>query len=108
MIAILMVPLDLQITEQACNLFDEIMRQDRVVIDMAVALEPLSLTSYIEDCRMKLWEHAFSSYFRGHECFKKNDDFVGFKGTDLLVRRVLFRYTSSHLWSFSFFAYHLP
>jgi hypothetical protein len=82
---------DVQIIEQACIAFDEIMRQDRLKIDMSVPLEPLSLPAYIEDCRMKLWEHAFSTYFRGHDCYKKSDDFVAFKGTELLVRRVLFR-----------------
>ena len=90
-LCILLVFLDVQITEQASNLLDEIMRQDRIQIDMSVPLEPLSLPAYIEDCRMKLWEHAFSSYFRGHDSFKKSDDFVAFKGTELLVRRVLFR-----------------
>ena len=92
MIIRLSVYLDVQITEQACILFDEIMRQDRIKIDMTLPLEPQSLPAYIEECRMKLWEHAFSSYFRGHESFKKSDDFVAFKGSDLLVRRVLFRY----------------
>lgn len=46
---------------------------------------------------MKLWEHAFNSYFKGHDSFKKIDDFHGFKGCDLLVRRVLFRYLSFNL-----------
>lgn len=68
------------------------MRQDRIPIDMESALEPMSLAEYIEDCRMKLWDCAFISTFKGHDCFKKLDDFVGFKGADLAVRRVLFRY----------------
>ncbi len=68
------------------------MLQDRLPIDMGVAGEPKLLTPYIEDCRMKLWDQAFNTYFKGHDSFKKTDDFVGFNGTDLLVRRVLFRY----------------
>lgn len=80
-----------QISEQASAIFEEIMRQDRLPIDMSSPLEPMSLTDYIEDCRMKLWEHAFNSTFKGHDCFKKTDDFLGFKGADLAVRRVLFR-----------------
>ena len=97
MITILAGHFDVQITEQACTVFDEIMRQDRIQIDMTVTEDPLSLPAYIEDCRMKLWEHAFSSYFRGQDCFKKSDDFVGFKGTELVVRRVLFRYCASSI-----------
>jgi hypothetical protein len=68
------------------------MRQDRLPINMSLASEPMLLPAYIEDCRMKLWEHAFNTYFRGHDSFKKGDDFVGFDGYDLVVRRVLYRY----------------
>lgn len=81
-----------QISEQASSTFEEIMRQDRIPIDMGSPLEPMSLSEYIEDCRMKLWDHAFLSTFKGHDCFKKSDDFLGFKGADLVVRRVLFRF----------------
>ena len=62
---------------------------------MSTAIEPMLLPAYIEDCRMKLWDHAFGTYFRGPDSFKKGDDFVGFNGSDLVVRRVLFRYVSS-------------
>ena len=83
-----------QISEQACISFDETMRQDRLNINMSVVSEPMLLPAYIEDCRMKLWDHAFSTYFRGPDSFKKGDDFVGFNGADLVVRRVLYRYVS--------------
>jgi hypothetical protein len=62
---------------------------------MNVASKPILLPAYIEDCRMKLWDHAFNTYFRGPDSFKKDDDFVGFNGSDLVVRRVLFRYVSN-------------
>ena len=70
------------------------MRQDRVPINMSVASEPLLLIAYIEDCRIKLWDHAFKTYFKGLESFKKGDDFDVFLGCDLVVRKVLFRYIS--------------
>jgi len=81
----------MQITEEATSSWDEIMRQDKIPVDMSVAVEPLSLPAYIEDCRMKLWDKAFLTYFRGNDGFKKLDDFAGFKGSDQIVRRVLFR-----------------
>lgn len=43
-----------QVSEQAIILFDDILRQDRIQIDMNSPLEPLSLPAYIEVCRMKL------------------------------------------------------
>lgn len=95
-----------QIAEQASITFDDILRQDRIPIDMESPLEPMTLSAYIEDCRMKLWDHAFASIFRGRDAFKKSDDFVSFKGTDLVVRRVLFRYLCSCLFpSCDFFDY---
>ena len=63
---------------------------------MGVANEPMLLPAYIEDCRMKLWDHTFSTYFRGADSFKKSDDFVGFNGSDLVIHRVPFRYVSKH------------
>ena len=71
------------------------MCQNRVAINMSVASEPMLLPAYIKDCRMKLWDQAFNTYFKGHDSFKKGDDFVGFNGTDLVVRKVLFRYFSN-------------
>jgi hypothetical protein len=76
-------------------MYDDMMRQDRIVVDMTVASEPMSLSEYIEDCRMKLWDNAFSTLFRGHECFKKDQEFQNYKGVDLVVRRVIFRYITS-------------
>ena len=70
------------------------MRQDRVPINMNVVSESLLFTTYIEDCCMKLWDHAFKTYFKGVESLKKSDDFGVFLGYDLVVRRVLFRYIS--------------
>ena len=60
-----------QISEQSTIIFDETMRQDRLPINMNLASEPMLLPAYIEDCRMKLWDHAFNTYFRGSDSFKK-------------------------------------
>jgi hypothetical protein len=46
---------------------------------------------------MKLWDNVFPSFFRGQEAFNKTLEFVGFNGTDLVVRRVLFRYVLSNM-----------
>jgi hypothetical protein len=72
-------------------MFEDIVQQDRIPIDMSVSSEPLTLAAYIEECRIALWDHAFVSVFRGHDCFKKTDDFQGYKGADLVVGKVLFK-----------------
>jgi hypothetical protein len=81
----------LQISDQALIIFEDTVRQDRLAINFDVPSEPLTLSAYIEDCRMRLWDFAFPTFFRGQEAFNKTHEFVGFSGTDLIVRRVLFR-----------------
>ena len=54
-----------QISDQASIIYDETMRQDRVVINFDLPSEPSTLVAYIEDCRMKLWDYVFPSFFRG-------------------------------------------
>jgi hypothetical protein len=51
----------------------------------------MTLAAYIEDFRMKLWDYAFPTFFGGQEAFNKTHEFEGFNGTDLIVRRVIFR-----------------
>ena len=80
-----------QISDQASILFDDSLRQDQLAINFDIPSEPMTLATYIEDCRMKLWDNAFPTFFRGQDAFNKTLEFVGFNGTDLVVRRVLFR-----------------
>jgi hypothetical protein len=49
-------------------------------------LIPFFITSYAKNKR---------TYFRGYDSFKKCDDFIEFNESDLVVRRVLFRYVSN-------------
>ncbi len=71
--------------------FEDIVRADSIRISMDSPLEPLSLIEFIEEWRIRLWDHAFLSYFKGHDHFKKSEDFSLFKGSDLAVKRVIFR-----------------
>ncbi len=80
-----------QISEQASNIYEETVRQDRLVIDFELPGEPLTIVAYIEECRMKLWDNAFQSFFRGQDSFSKTHDFEDYNGTDMVVKRVLFR-----------------
>ena len=80
-----------QLSEEASTSLDDILRSDRPPINMNVSTEPMGLETYVEDCRMKLFDHAFLSYFKGTDAFTKSTDFKDFKGSDLVVRRVLYR-----------------
>ena len=80
-----------QISDQASIILEETIRQDRMVINFDLPSEPSTLVAYIEDCRMKLWDYTFPTFFRGNDAFNKTQDFDGYNGTELIVRRVLFR-----------------
>ena len=80
-----------QISDQASVIYEETLRQYRLVINFELPSEPLSLVAYIKDCRMKLWDNAFPTFFRGHDVFNKIHEFEGFSRADLIVRIVIFR-----------------
>ena len=90
---------------EAAASLDDILRQDRIRINMTVPTEPMSLKAYVEDCRMKVFEHAFLSHFRGSDAFNKTNDFKEYKGSELLVRRTVFRYFPYHVIAGHFISY---
>ncbi len=81
----------LQIEENAVESFEDIVRAVNICISMDSSLEPLSLSAFIEEWRIRLWDHVFLTYFKGHDHFKKSEGFSAFKGSDLAVKRVIFR-----------------
>jgi hypothetical protein len=50
-----------------------------------------ALPAYLVKWRMQLWDLAFSTIFKGVSPFKKNDVFVDYRGSNLLMRRVIYR-----------------
>jgi hypothetical protein len=50
-----------------------------------------TLPAYLEKWRMQLWDLAFSTIFKGVSPFKKSDVFVDYRGSNLLVKRVIYR-----------------
>ena len=72
-------------------MFESIMRQDNIPIDMSSAEEPMSLSDYLESWCMKVWDSAYAAAFKGADSFKKSDSFRAYKGSTLYVRRFVFR-----------------
>ncbi len=92
---------NLQIEENAVESFEDIVRADNIPITMDSPLDPLPLSAFIEEWRIRLWDHAFVTYFKRHDHFKKSEDFSSFKGSDLAVKRVIFRLMYYILWNTS-------
>jgi hypothetical protein len=59
---------------------------------MDIPTEPKTISQFIESWRVKLWDKAFLMVFKGTDHFKKSDPFKDFKGSDLVVKRVVYKY----------------
>jgi len=73
-------------------MFENITQNDSIPIDMTVPGEPLSLMEYIESWRMKLWDKAYTGVFKESDAFKKSHSFATYRGTNLTVKRLIYRY----------------
>jgi len=85
----------LQLEEAALEMFENITQRDSIPIDMNVPGEPQTLEEYIESWRMKLWDKAFTRVFKGADAFKKFDSFASLKGSNLTVKRLIYKYYSA-------------
>jgi hypothetical protein len=65
--------------------------KDGIVLNMDGLDGPDSLPAYLEKWRMQLWDLAFSTIFKGMSPFKKSAVFVDYRGSNLLVKRVVYR-----------------
>ena len=74
------------------ELFETIAHKDNVHLNMDVQAEPKTLSQFIEYWRVKIWDKAFVNVFKRAEAFKKSIAFKEFKGSDLVVKRVVYRY----------------
>ena len=72
--------------------FEEVVKQDNIIINMNVPLKPETLPEYLEGWRRKIWDQGFLAHLRGAKYFKKSDNFDTYEGSEQAVRRVLFRY----------------
>jgi hypothetical protein len=73
-------------------MFENIVKKDQLHLTMDSPMEPESFAEYLEGWRIRVWDHAFITHFRGNDVFRKSDDFKKHKGGDLVVKRVIYRY----------------
>ena len=59
-----------QLEEMAIEMFESIMQQDNIPIDMSSAEEPMSFSDYLESWRIKVWDTAYAAVFKGADSFK--------------------------------------
>jgi hypothetical protein len=84
-------PCIFQLINAAVDSFNTIVAKDGIVLNLGRLDGPDTLPAYLEKWRMQLWDLAFSSIFKEVNPFKKSDVFVDYRGSNLLVRRVIYR-----------------
>jgi len=77
--------------EGAVEYFDSVVSKDCIQVNLNTLLEPMTLAEYIEEWRRRIWEQGFGPFLKGGKGFKKSDMFSNVEGSDLAVRRILFR-----------------
>ena len=74
------------------DMFSKSVKEDGLAIDMDVVQKPRSISQYIQAWHNQIWEHGFVGFFRGKESYTKTKAFEDQKQTDLVVKRVVYRY----------------
>jgi hypothetical protein len=68
-------------------------KDDNIPLKQGLEVESATIEDYMESWRVRIWEHGFIAMFCGKEAYSKTKAFKDTKFTDLVVRRVLYRYT---------------
>jgi hypothetical protein len=84
-------PCIFQLIDAAIDSFNNIVTKDGIVLNLGGLDGPDTLPAYLEKWRMQLWDLVFSTIFKGVSPFKKNDVFVDYRASNLLVRRVIYQ-----------------
>jgi len=87
----------IQIEEAAMEYFDNVVQKDNLQVNMKIPHEPKLLLEYVEGWRRKIWDQGFGPILKGANVFKKSDSFTTYEGSDLVVKRILFRYVQKCL-----------
>jgi hypothetical protein len=87
-----LISLILQLEEGAVDLFSKSVKEDGLDIDMDVIEKPRTIGVYVQAWHNQIWEPGFSSIFKGKDSYSKTKAFKDQRQTDLVVKRVVFRY----------------
>jgi hypothetical protein len=82
-------PCIFQLIDATVDSFNTTVAKDGIVLNFGDG--PDTLPAYLEKWHMQLWDLAFSSVFKGVTPFKKSDVFLDYRGSSLLVKRVIYR-----------------
>ena len=87
--------LSVQLEEMAVKEFNSIVEGNNITIVMTGEEEPDSLEDYLEKWRILLWDKAYKPFFIGQKGFLKSTVFSTYEGSELAMKRLLYRYSNS-------------
>jgi hypothetical protein len=83
----------LQLEEATIAKFEKTNMEDGLNLDMECDGHLRPLEKYIEEWRIQVWEHGFLGFFKDKESYSKTVAFGEHKHTNLVVKRVIFKYS---------------
>lgn len=87
----------LQLEDAAVDILTNSVKEDGLVVDMAVPEKPRSLIAYMQGWHNQVWDHAFLGFFKGKDAYSRSKTFSEQKLTDLAVKRAVYRYEFNSL-----------
>jgi hypothetical protein len=78
--------------EGAVDLFSKTVKEDNLEIDMEVVDKPKTIDKYVQAWHNQIWDHGFMGWFKGKDSYSKTKAFLEHRHTDLVIKRVVFRY----------------
>jgi hypothetical protein len=67
-------------------------KEDELTIDMEVAEKPRTIDVYVQSWHNQVWERGFMGIFKGKDSYNRTKTFKDQRGTNLAIKRVVFRY----------------
>jgi hypothetical protein len=82
----------LQLEDCADVMYSKTVAEDGLEISTPGDSKPRTVVEYVQAWRNQIWDYGFIGWFRGKEAYSKTRAFQDHRGTDLAVKRVIYRY----------------
>jgi len=82
----------LQLEDGAVAMYSKTIDEDGLEISTLGDVMPRTVAEYVKAWRNQIWDYGFAGWFRGKDSYSKTKAFEEHRGTDLAVKRVIYRY----------------
>jgi hypothetical protein len=86
----------LQLDDGAIALLTKAIEEEGLDICTEGMQKHRTVDEYVEAWRIQIWDYGYMGWFRGKEAYTKTKAFEDHRSTNLAIKRIIFRYDSSH------------